>query len=176
MNVSKIAIALGLTSILTTGSVFADQGSGQITFSGTIIDAACSIASDSENQEIDLGQVSIADLTDADKESKPTPFDITLENCVIDDTTAKSVSLTFTGPGASFNPDILGVTGTASGVGVAIVEQNSSGAYLPLGTPSSQQNLAAGSNQLHFAAVVKGDAAPTEGDFSAVTNFTMAYQ
>ncbi|MEX6366624.1 hypothetical protein AB6F62_00565 [Providencia huaxiensis] len=49
------------------------QGSGTVTFSGSIIEAPCSIAPGEENQEVPLGQVSNVTL-DNGGESSAQPF------------------------------------------------------------------------------------------------------
>ncbi|MGT3828655.1 fimbrial protein, partial [Enterobacter kobei] len=146
MKLSFLFVPLGLASMLMSGAVIAaGQGSGKVTFTGSIINAACSISPESIDQTVDLGEIAIKDLIDADKKSTARNFDITLENCVLDDeTAANTVSVVFSGQGANFNPEILGITGTASGAGVAIAEQNSGDGYLPLGSESSKLNLVAG--------------------------------
>ncbi|MBU5899673.1 fimbrial protein, partial [Vibrio cholerae O1] len=72
----------------------ADQGHGKVNFIGSIIDAPCSIAPESIDQTVDLGQVSNVALKNGGS-SNPRSFDIKLEQC--DTTTLKSVSTTFTG-------------------------------------------------------------------------------
>lgn len=177
MKLSSLYLSLGIVSTLMSGAAMAGgQGGGKVTFTGSIINAACSISPESIDQTVDLGQISIKDLTDSDKKSVARDFDITLENCVIDETTGNTVSVAFSGQGADFNPEILGITGTASRAGVAISEQNSADGYLPLGKESSATQLSTGNNTLHYSAYVVGDESPQEGDFTSVANFTISYQ
>ncbi len=53
----KVVFALSALA-LTSGSVFAaDSGDGTVKFTGEIVDAACVLSVDSQNQEVVLGQV-----------------------------------------------------------------------------------------------------------------------
>jgi len=175
MNLSSKIISLGLATVFITGNAVAANQGGKVTFTGNITDSACSISPESSDQTVDLGQVSIKDLIDGDRKSTPRNFDITLENCILNKPKLENwVKITFNGAGATFNPALLGTSGTASGVGIAISEQNSDD-YLPLGVASSPQNLLTGDNTLHFSAYLVGGLRPTEGDFTAVANFTLDY-
>lgn len=178
MNLSSKVIPLCFATAFLTGNAMAANQGGKVTFTGNITNSACSISPESSDQTVDLGQISIKDLTDGDKTTKPRDFDITLENCVLDESTANTVTVTFGGTSSEFEPGILGVSGTASGVGVAIAEQNSSSGFLPLNTPSKAMDIMNGSNTMHFSAYLMGneDATPTEGDFTAVANFILTYQ
>ncbi|WP_371974539.1 fimbrial protein [Lelliottia nimipressuralis] len=178
MKLSALCLSLGFTAVMMSGSAMAINQGGKVTFTGNITDSACSISPESSDQTVDLGQISIKDLTDGDKTTKPRDFDITLENCVLDQDGANTVTVTFGGTSSEFEPGILGVSGTASGVGVAIAEQNSSSGFLPLNTPSKAMDIMNGSNTMHFSAYLMGDesATPTEGEFTAVANFILAYQ
>ncbi len=176
MKLSTLSISLGLTAAIMAGSAVAAEQGGKVTFTGSVTNSACSISPESSDQTIDMGQVSIKDLTDGDKTTQPRNFDIALENCVLDEDAQNMVSVTFSGAAASFEPGILGVSGTASDIGVAIAEQNSGASFLPLGTASQAQTLNNGNNTLHFSAYLMGGDKPTEGDFSSVANFVLAYQ
>lgn len=173
LSPSKI-ITLGFATVVMSFNTMAEQG-GKVTFTGNVTNSACSISPESADQVVELGQISIKDLTDGDRKTTPRNFDIILENCVLPAPRLSSmVSVTFSGAGAAFNQDILGTSGTASGIGIAIAEQGS-GDYLPLGTESTPQQLGTGSNTLHYSAYLMGGLRPTEGDFSAVANFTLSY-
>lgn len=89
-------------------SAFADAipttnaGGGTITFSGSVIDAPCSIVPDSQDIQVNLGQVSLKTLSGADKYSSAVPVTINLTGCSFEtpttgETTVKysKVSVTF---------------------------------------------------------------------------------
>lgn len=97
----KLLLATAM-AVIVSGAAFADdQGSGKITFKGIVIDAPCSIAPDSVDKEVDLGEVTTA-VINANKKSTPVPVDINLENCQLDDpadetdTPITKVDVTFT--------------------------------------------------------------------------------
>ena len=92
----------------------AGAGQGTVTFEGAIIEAACSIAPESVDQTVGLGQIAKSQLEEGGA-SHPEPFEIKLVGC--DTTTLKSVSTTFTGGVSKDVPGALGIVGTASGAG-----------------------------------------------------------
>lgn len=164
------AVVFGMSSL-----AHADQGHGKVTFTGSIIDSPCSIAPESIDQTVDLGQVSNAALKDGGQ-STPKNFDIKLENCSFDTQDTKNkVQVTFSGMESVANNGLLGITGNAKGASVAITD--GSGEVIKLGQASREQILQNGNNTLSFAAYMQGDGASgvIEGDFQAVADFTLAY-
>lgn len=178
MKLKSIAVAtvvsLGLISTANAGK---DEGHGKITFFGSIIDAPCSIKAGDEDQSINLGSISNVALKDGGK-STARPFSINLENCSFGDPATKNkVTVTFTGAASEKNTDLLGITGTASGAGVAMTAQ---GGALPikLGEKTAEQLLGENDNALNFSAYVQGEGAGipvVEGTFQSVTNFELHY-
>nr|WP_194286135.1 fimbrial protein [Serratia marcescens] len=173
------AIVFGLSSLAHAAEpnkAPVDQGHGKITFSGSIIDAPCSISPDSIDQTIELGQISKVALLAGGK-SQPRSFSIDLEGCSFGTPAAKNkVQVKFTGMESAAKNGMLGITGTAKGASVAITSGD--GAVIKLGEPTKEQVLQDGNNTLSFAAYVQGDGgttAITEGNFQAVTDFTLAY-
>ncbi|WP_145493965.1 fimbrial protein [Yersinia aleksiciae] len=174
MKMNKIVLGLSLAFGIAAFANAADQGHGTVTFTGSIIDAPCSISSDTANQEVNLGAISNVTLKDGGK-SAPQPFDIKLEQC--DLTTLQTVTTTFTGAKSLANPDLLGITGTAKGASVAITDLASN--LIKLGTPSIAKDLSDGDTTLRFSSYLQGDGASatiTPGNFSAVAEFKLAYQ
>lgn len=176
MNFKKVALASVMGLVLAASAQAADQGHGKVTFTGSIIDAPCSISPDSIDQTVNLGQVSNVALKANSNTgtSVPRNFEIKLENC--DTTTLKSVKTTFTGAEGATEGS-LGITGTAKGA--SIILTNGDGKQLKLGEASEAHKLQNGNNTLLFSAYLQGDGATatvTPGDFSAVADFTLAYQ
>ncbi|QEW32612.1 fimbrial protein [Erwinia billingiae] len=180
MKLNKIVLALGMGAVLISGAVNAaddavvkDQGHGTVNFSGSIVDSPCSISSNSDGQEVNLGEISSKALEN-NGTSTPKNFDIELDNCAL--TTQKGVTVTFSGAAGATNKDHLGITGTASGASIAITD--GSGTPIALNTPSASQTIQNGTNHLLFSAYLQGDgaSAPTPGDFASVADFTLAYQ
>jgi len=176
MNFKKVALASVMGLVLAASAQAADQGHGKVTFTGSIIDAPCSINPDSIDQTVNLGQVSNVALKASGNTgtSVPRNFEIKLENC--DTTTLKSVKTTFTGAEGATDGS-LGITGTAKGA--SIILTNGDGEQLKLGEASEAHMLQNGNNTLLFSAYLKGDGASatvTPGDFTAVADFTLVYQ
>lgn len=177
MSFKKVALASVMGLVLTAGAAnAADQGHGKVTFTGSIIDAPCSINPDSVDQTINLGQISNVALKANNNTgtSIPRNFEIKLENC--DTATSGSVKTTFNGA-AGATDGSLGITGTAKGA--SIILTNGDGSQIKLGEASAARTLQNGNNTLLFSAYLKGDGASatvTPGDFTAVADFTLAYQ
>ncbi|MGP5570264.1 fimbrial protein [Pseudomonas helleri] len=160
----------------------AGVGQGTVTFEGAIIEAACSIAPESVDQTVGLGQVAklpscqvAKSQLEAGGASQPEPFKIRLVGC--DTTTLKNVTTTFTGGSSRDVPGALGIVGTASGAGIMM--RDASGTQIVLGTPTAPQIIQDGTNDLQFGAYLQGSATPDAvkpGEFTAITNFSLAYQ
>lgn len=168
-------IILGaLISGAMSSVALADAGSGTIMFTGSIIEAPCSIAPGEENQEIALGQVSNVTLA-AGGSSSAQPFTIQLEGCNL--AGDNKVVITFNGTEAmngAENTGFLQISGDASGAAVKIM--SASGTTIPVNSGNTQ-NYVAGDNTLKFQAALQGleGATIVPGNFQAVTNFTLAY-
>lgn len=179
MKLNKImmvaVVAFGMSSL--AHAALKDQGHGKVTFTGSIIDAPCSITPESIDQTIKLGQISKVALKDGGK-STPRTFSVDLENCEVDEKANNNkVALTFTGIESAANKGLLGITGTAGGASVAITDGD--GQVIKLGTATKPRLIQNGKNTLLFAAYLQGDAGTAvvqEGEFQAVADFTLAYQ
>lgn len=178
MKLNKIASVFALTMGMVATGVNAaevtDQGKGTIKFTGTIIDAPCSINPDSSNQEIDLGQIAAHSL-DNEGRSTVQPFYIQLENCVLDEDKKNTINITFNGSNVT-GTELLGITGSAQNAGVAIGA--ATGEQISLGKQTFVQNMVEGPNNLAFSAWLQGikDKKAVPGEFSALTTFTMQYE
>ncbi|BEO62840.1 fimbrial A protein [Serratia marcescens] len=175
MKLNKIMMAAVVAFGLSSTAFAANQGQGKVTFSGAIIDAPCSISPESVDQTVELGQVSNSLLKKGGK-STPKAFSIDLENCELEEG-KKKVSVTFSGVESKAQKGMLAISGAASGASVAITDAG--GNLLNLGTASATTGVNEGSTKLRFAAYLQGDgasAAVVPGDFTAIADFTMAYQ
>ncbi|HBW1043915.1 TPA: fimbrial protein, partial [Klebsiella pneumoniae] len=77
---------MSLAFIMTASSAaFADVngGSGTIHFTGTVIDAPCSIAPESIEQTVELGSVALSSLKTAGSHSRPATGEIKLVDCTL---------------------------------------------------------------------------------------------
>ena len=188
MKLSKLAVAMGLGMSLVCGVANAggtasgtvtpatgDQGHGHVTFTGSIIDAPCSVSPESSDMEVPLGEVASSALKDGG-ESKPVTFNIQLQGC--DVVTGKSVQVTWGGASdanASAADNMLGISGNASGAGIKL--KDASAKEVVLGTPTTAQKLLSGNNIIMMSAYLKGDGQTVvPGDFTGSADFTLSYQ
>ncbi|PIJ48553.1 fimbria A protein [Erwinia sp. OLTSP20] len=186
MRMKKIMLMLALSSTVVAGSANAalkDQGHGKVTFKGSIIDAPCSIAPESIDQTVDMGQVANKILQNGGK-SAPRPFYIKLENCDVSSLENKTVTATFTGMQATQNKDHLAIFGTASGASIGLTVFTADGQKdIKLGEPSAALQVIDNESTMNFSAYLQGNNGTKEkpsvivpGDFTSVANFTLAYQ
>ncbi len=167
---SLTAIALALSA-----NVNAAQGSGNVYFKGTVINAPCGIAPESADQTIDFGQISKTHL-DNNGISIQKDLDIKLVNCDLTDPNAgKTVSVTFSGQTVNGTQTELLTAGPTQ---TAIVI-NGYNKDVVFNTPTDAIKLVDGNNTLHFTSWVKKATSAQnveEGDFSAVASFNLTYQ
>ncbi|WP_249226386.1 fimbrial protein [Entomohabitans teleogrylli] len=177
----KLAAAVIVSMGIASFGVQADQGSGKVTFYGSIIDAPCSIHPESTDMKVPLGQIS-SSLLDGGGTSTPRAFDIELENCAFElDANGQpkfnTVKVIFAGGNVPGNMSMLAINGQAAGAGVRI--QDYSGQLVTLLQPTSGRGLGNGPNTLSFSAYLEKIASVTNvtpGEFQAVTDFTLAYE
>ncbi|WP_369308855.1 fimbrial protein [Providencia rettgeri] len=175
MKLNKLALVFGLGMAVAAGSASANQGTGKVTFEGSIIDAPCSIKNTdlSGSDAVKIGAISTV-LLNAGKSSTPRSFKIELEDCDI--STLSSVSTTFTGIPSPIKAGSLAINGTAKNA--AIVITDAGGNQIKLGDKSTPQNLNSGVNTLEYYAYLQGDSAnaAVPGEFTAVATFALSYQ
>ncbi|MBN1084031.1 type 1 fimbrial protein [Erwinia aphidicola] len=171
------AVSLAHAADPTPPSSNTSNGGGQLSFSGSIVDAPCSIKGESLKQDISLGAISKVLLTKADGHSIPVQVKIKLENCELEKDKNDGVTLTFSGAANDSNSTMLGLAGNASDAGIVFVD--SKGEKINLGEASKPTKLVGSDSTLNFSAYVQqSKATPTivPGDFTAVANFQLAYQ
>ncbi|HDX8594258.1 TPA: fimbrial protein [Aeromonas dhakensis] len=180
--------ALALSLALSTGAAFAeetpppatnppvDQGHGTVRFIGAIIDAPCSIAPESVDQTVQMGEIANV-LLNKQGATPLRPFEIHLEDC--DFATASDATVTFNGIPADTAKKSLALNGGGSGGAISLVNKQN-GEEIVLGTPTKVASLVNGDNHLKFGAKVistvaeGGKAVP--GEFDASADFIMTYQ
>ncbi|ESN17288.1 fimbrial protein [Enterobacter sp. MGH 24] len=186
MHTGKKTLLIVAMAAIISGSAFADdQGSGKIKFKGVVIDAPCSIAPDSVDKEVDLGQVTTA-VINANKKSTPVAVDINLENCQLDDpgdetdTPITKVDVTFTSAATDASDTSLMSNTYASGaqnVGVRLLDNAE--ANITLGAANEVDLLPGSTTQtLHFKALMEVPAGKTAtaGQVEATANYILMYK
>jgi type 1 fimbria pilin len=189
MKLNKLAVVIGAVMTMAAGSAFAADAStsvvtvtgGTVHFKGSLVDAACSVSTDSADQIVDLGQHPLHDFKNVGDKSELRPFNIKLEDC--DTTVASTAAVAFSGAVDSTNTDLLAIDATAgngagaSGVGIQILDEKSE-VVTPDGSKfSAPHTLIDGENILNFKSqYVSTAASPTAGQANADATFIMQYQ
>ncbi|WP_156293094.1 fimbrial protein [Serratia oryzae] len=181
MKLTKLALAavlaFGVTSVANAAG-----GGGNVNFKGSIIDAPCSIAPESLNQEVDFGAVANTALVNGGTSAVQT-FKIKLLKCDITSAPVRNkVKVKFQGAkgGAAGDSDeLLGITGDAKGASIAMFD--GSNQPIKLGVDTGLTDLIAGDNTLNFSSVLKGHTGTVladikEGTFTSIATFALTYQ
>lgn len=148
-----------------------------INFKGTVVDGLCSVSLDSQNQEVNFGEILVSRLRD--EPSKAIPFSVVLEYC-----SEGNVLIDFIGQSVQGDADkgaYLAVQGDASGIGINI--QRPDGSWLdPHGSVASfgiyTAPLAQGRNTFTFSARVAQlykNTPATPGDFYSSVTLNLYY-
>ncbi|HEY1843356.1 MAG TPA: type 1 fimbrial major subunit FimA [Buttiauxella sp.] len=188
MKFTKIASSLVAGLALLGGVAHAEDpvpspvtvNGGTIHFKGELVNAACSVSTQSDGQIVKLGQYRTAAFTKAGDTSAQIPFTIVLNDC--DSTVAATASAAFSGQSDAVDPTLLAVASgdngtTATGVGIQILDRASKVLSPDGATFSTAQNLNDGTNTLPFTARYKATAATaTAGQANADATFVMKYE
>lgn len=180
---------LCLLTLLFSSTLFAEESKdptpvspvtvngGTIKFSGSLVNAACSVEQPTDGMIVDLQQTRIADLKTIGAVTPAKDFIIKLTDCSAD--TYKKASVKFIGKTAGGKNTTLAIedgAAAASGVGVQIL---SAGKAVPVdGSASSDStNLMPGESKMLFRAqYVATDANAKPGKANASADFTITYQ
>lgn len=160
---SKYTLACGACWLLA--GTAAHAADGQIEFTGSVTDNACTITTGDVSKSVALDPVRIADFgTNVGATAKKNAFSISLDNCSF--ATKRSVAITFSGQQDASDASLLGLTGENQVRGIAIqIADARTGKILPLNTPTDDYNLRTQSNTFDFtAAYVRTAADETTGE------------
>ncbi|EMU8144871.1 fimbrial protein [Salmonella enterica] len=195
---NKIIIAMAAAGMMCATSAFAaDAGGGTITFSGSVIEAPCSIVPDSQNIQVNLGQVSAKSLKTAGATSSAVPVTINLTGCSFDDTSGNTppatnyskVAVVFpgapapeTGDGTLGNGEIknMATDNPAGKVAIQLLKSDASTPVdLTINNPSDgdiQLDTASSGNQLKFfARMISVAGTATPGNVGATVTYKLKY-
>ncbi|AYZ17620.1 fimbrial protein [Klebsiella pasteurii] len=173
MKKNLLAVALMATSVFAS-SAFASDGA--VNFTGSITDAACTVDTASQNQDVFLGNIARTAFPVAGSLAAAKKFTLVLKNCP---DTVTGATVRFDGAQVSGDNSVLALTAgstTAKGVGVQISDDQNK--VVPLYEDSSVYPLVStADNKLSFSArYISLTDAVTVGDANAVTQFTVVYQ
>ncbi|EHG7612317.1 fimbrial protein [Citrobacter sedlakii] len=175
-------LSLAIASIIA-GTTFAAQAAstttvsgGTLQFQGSVVDAPCSVSSDSENGIIMLDQVTLTSLgAKGEASGQAKAFNIALEDCDI--TTYTNATVTFNGQSTPDQAGALANTaGSGAATGVVLQLFGPDGNKLSLGDESSSQTLSTGTNSIPVSVdYVKSADTATAGAVEAVATFQISY-
>ncbi|NTY88562.1 type 1 fimbrial protein [Serratia fonticola] len=164
---SKCLLLLAATLLATT--VHAEITTRSSTkFVGRITVATCNIVVGDDNQTINMGEISSAEL-DAKGKSAPVPFSINLYGC---DTENKNVKIAFDRTGTGATGSLIPVDGVS---GIALGLLDSDGSPLYFGRKTIGQKIKKGDNTLLLSAYIAKTGPINSGSFSRLLHYTLYY-
>lgn len=169
-----------------------NAGEGKIVFTGSVIEAPCSIVPESQNIQVKLGQVSNKTLKSEGLTSSPQPIDIKLTGCEFDATGGQNppnpdlglkskVAVEFSG----FTP-VAGKTGVipnvatdnkAANVDIQLLDSKQQPFdFASQDAEAMQQQLIPGDNTIHlWAQMIATAASVTAGNVGATVTYKLKY-
>ncbi|WP_368749896.1 fimbrial protein BcfA [Klebsiella aerogenes] len=179
----KHVLAMVVTALMAGGAVSAANAAsssttvtgGTVNFVGQVVDAACSVSSDSVDQTVTLSQVRTAKLTTAGMlANQKEDFKIKLEDC--DTTVSQNAAVIFNGQEDSTQAGSLANTaGAGAATNVALQLYGPDGNVLNLGDTSSTVTLIDGENTIPLSVDYIATGQATAGNVAATATFNMVY-
>lgn len=148
------ALSLSSTAALAETTPTTVNG-GTVHFKGEVVNAACAVDAGSVDQTVQLGQVRTASLKQTGATSSAVGFNIQLNDC--DTSVATKAAVAFLGTAIdSAHPKVLALqssaAGSATNVGVQILDRTGAELTLDGATFSAQTTLNNGTNTIPFQA------------------------
>ncbi|EBJ8048001.1 type 1 fimbrial protein [Salmonella enterica] len=166
-----------LFSFFASASSSDNQGSGDMHFYGSVVNAPCSIEAQSLHQSVMMDQVRAADFPSRGSWSAPKSFWIKLDNC--NNALFQFASVAFTGSVDANDPQVFKVgfgADSAKGMGIGIFDSKGD-LIIPDSAPLSQYPVLDGKSVLYFTAKYRSVSEKVvAGDASAAVNFSVIYQ
>lgn len=167
-----------LTFILLLETSFSSYCSAEslITMNGSIIETACSIDINSKDQTIEMGSLSISQITQ-DGQSNARTFSIKLINCVLERPESKKpnwqyFTITFDGV---HNGSLFTTNGQAEGIGIEI--SSTSGEVVYPGKAMSSQELTDGTRNLNYKLRIKrNNKSLKSGNYFGLIKYKLDYE
>ena len=182
MKIKTLAIVVLSALSLSSAAALADTttvNGGTVHFKGEVVNAACAVDAGSVDQTVQLGQVRTASLKQAGATSSAVGFNIQLNDC--DTTVATKAAVAFLGTAIdATRTDVLALqssaAGSATNVGVQILDRTGNALTLDGATFSAQTTLNNGTNTIPFQARYFATDAATPGAANADATFKVQYQ
>lgn len=166
-------------ALLLLAMVNGAKAADNVHFSGALVSEPCVLPDGEEDIHLDFGSVIEKSLYQYQR-TKSQSFSIHLTEC--DPAVLSSVSVTFQGTADSVLTNMLALEASSTAKGVAIGLELADGTPLAINKASPYTQLTTGSNTLSFNAFVQAqpqmvsNKSLTEGEFTAISTFVLAYQ
>ncbi|WP_421105893.1 fimbrial protein [Serratia marcescens] len=150
-------------------------GWGAVNMQGAIVDTACAIAIESQDQSIDMDIVPVSDIN-RDGQGRAKPFSIELVNCVVERQEGrkadwKQFQITFDGDAEG---DLFGVRGEASGVALQITDKG--GNIVAPGRPLPREDITSENMRLnYYISLVANQHTLKVGEYFSAVRFKLDY-
>ncbi|WP_024554142.1 fimbrial protein [Franconibacter helveticus 513] len=150
---------------------------GDVRFFGEVVNAACAVAVDSQDQTVLMGQVRSNSFTDLGEWTDPHPFRIKLEDCSTN--VSQNVGVMFSGE--TDGKDLLvfrtgNGAGAAEGIGIGITDATGQ-LIIPNTAPARYAPIQEGETVLHYTARYRSTSRTVKaGNASAQVWFNLFYQ
>ena len=172
------ALSLSSTAALAETTPTTVNG-GTVHFKGEVVNAACAVDAGSVDQTVQLGQVRTASLAQEGATSSAVGFNIQLNDC--DTNVASKAAVAFLGTAIdAAHTNVLALqssaAGSATNVGVQILDRTGVALTLDGATFSSETTLNNGTNTIPFQARYFATGAATPGAANADATFKVQYQ
>ena len=182
MKIKTLAIvvlsALSLSSTAALAAATTVNG-GTVHFKGEVVNAACAVDAGSVDQTVQLGQVRTASLAQEGATSSAVGFNIQLNDC--DTNVASKAAVAFLGTAIDAgHTNVLALqssaAGSATNVGVQILDRTGAALTLDGATFSSETTLNNGTNTIPFQARYFATGAATPGAANADATYKVQHQ
>ena len=158
MKIKTLAIVVLSALSLSSAAALADTttvNGGTVHFKGEVVNAACAVDAGSVDQTVQLGQVRTASLAQEGATSSAVGFNIQLNDC--DTNVASKAAVAFLGTAIDAgHTNVLALqssaAGSATNVGVQILDRTGAALTLDGATFSSETTLNNGTNTIPFQA------------------------
>lgn len=172
------AVFVCALSLATSLVAHADN---KITFTGKVIDSACTISVNGGVATLDLGETSAADIAAKGQTGAPKSFNISLGSCpaaAVGVPTKAYIKFSGTtdGDDTYFKNDLTGAN-AATNVAILIKDAKNTAIINNDGNTAIDLPSAGGAVDLDYtASLVASAAAPTKGDVSSAVTYTVSYE
>ncbi|HGF6046389.1 MULTISPECIES: fimbrial protein [Enterobacter] len=169
--------SLMMLFLYASGMTAACAAGGTVNIGGVIENSSCTVAPDSVDQQVALGDISARQFTQVGQVSLPVAFGINLQKC---GSATTGVTVNFSGTTDKTDSALLAVDSAAAAAsGIAIAIQDDKHTALPLNSASRVYalNPAQENNHLTFYAQYQSTQPQiTAGAANATATFTLTYQ